>query len=104
MLKNVELASLVEIEITRGSVYSAPYSLLGFKVQVEGYDDRSLTLGVDFMNPLSVSKGDKNDKMIVRFVEPDLFVNEQGQTLEQPDSDDIVIDLPRQFPDPEALV
>ena len=94
----------MQIEINRGSIYSAPYSLLGFKVQVDGYDDKSLTLGLKFTNPLSVSKGDKNDMMIVRFVEPDLFVNEQGYTLQQPDSEDIVIDLPRQFPDSEALV
>lgn len=69
---------MVQIEINRGSIYSAPYSLLGFKVQVDGYDDKSLTLGLKFTNPLSVSKGDKNDILIVRFVEPDLFVNEQG--------------------------
>lgn len=42
-LDTIDLSSIVQAEIERGSDISAPYSRLKFSVLIKGYDERSLT-------------------------------------------------------------
>ena len=99
-LNQMDLSSIVQAEIERGSELSAPYSKLGFNVLIDEYTPRSITFRVKFENPLSVSTGTEPDTMKLKFVEPDLFVaKETGESLDMGDQEDIEMDLPRQFPD-----
>ena len=69
-LKDIDLASLIVVELERGSAYSAPYDFLDFTVNLKEFSDNSVTFNVDFMNPLSVSLvADEPDRMHITFVE-----------------------------------
>ena len=102
-LDNVDLSAFVQVEVERGSEFSAPYSQLGFKMSLTDYDVNSVSFKIDFENPLSVSQGRQSDIVHVYFPEPDMFIAKKtGLALslgEEEEDDQIEMDLPRQFPD-----
>ena len=61
-----------------------------------------MELKAKFEKPLSVSIGSKPDIMVIRFVEPELFISkETGKTL-LPDFE-IKKTIPKQFPDQDSF-
>lgn len=99
-LDTIDLSSIVQAEIERGSDLSAPYSMLGFNVLIKEYDARSITFKFKFEHPLSVSVGSEPDQMFMKFIEPDLFIaKDTGEPLDLGDQENIKTNLPRQFPD-----
>ena len=99
-LNQMDLSSIIQAEINRGSDISAPYSKLGFNVLINEYTSTSITFKVKFENPLSVSTGYEPDTMKLKFIEPDLFVaKETGEPLDLGEQAEIDMVLPRQFPD-----
>jgi len=46
-----------------------------------------------------VSRGDKQDRAELRFIEPDLFVSASGEVLDLGDQKVVKIKLPKQFPE-----
>ena len=70
---------------------------------IADYDPRSITFKVEFTSPLSVSTGDKPDKLQIKFVEPDLFVSaETGDAIDMGD-ERVEENIPRQFPDEDLF-
>ena len=56
---------------------------------------------VSFYKPLSVSIGEKPDKLVVDFVKPELFISKaSGKSL--PEDSEIDASIPKQFPDLET--
>ena len=53
-LQKVELSSVLQVDITRGSDTSAPSEKLVFDAAIQSYDSQSLTLKLTFENPLSL--------------------------------------------------
>ena len=99
-LNQMDLSSIIQAEINRGSDISAPYSKLGFNVLIDEYTSTSITFQVKFENPLSVSTGSEPDMMKLKFVEPDIFVaKETGEPLDYGEKAEVEMVLPRQFPD-----
>ena len=55
---------------------------MGFSFLLTQFDESSMLLKVKFEKPLSVSIGSKPDIMLIKFMEPDLFISkETGKTL-----------------------
>ena len=98
LLSDINLSSLVQVEVGRGSALSAPYSMLGFNLAVSGNTQNTIDLKINFENPLSVSTGDKPDKLFLKIVDPGIFISQDGQTLDMEGEDEKKIDLPKQFP------
>ena len=70
---------------------------LGFKVEMTSFTDIFTELKMIFDNPLSVSIGELPDRIIITFVEPELFISkETGKSL----APDKVLNhaIPKQFP------
>ena len=89
-LETIDLSSIVQAEIQRGSDISAPYSMLGFNVLIKEYDSRSLTFKFKFEHPLSVSVGSQPDEMHMKFIEPDLFIaKDTGEPLDLGDQENV---------------
>ena len=80
---SVDLQSIIRSEVRRGDPdTSAPMSKLGFTVSLVDYDVDRLSLKYSFDNPLSVSIGEQPDKLMIEFVEPQLFTSkETGKTM-----------------------
>ena len=72
----MNLFDLIEVEIQRGSEEtSASLSKLAFKASMISYNSDNIELKLDFESPLSVSKGDKADKLKISFLMPELFMS-----------------------------
>ena len=57
-------------------------SKLGFSVTLTSFDSKSGNFRFEFENPLSISKSENPDILIIEFIEPELFVSrETGKPL-----------------------
>ena len=97
--QEVDMSALLTAYVERGheDTSAEPISLT-FKALLTGYTSDSLFLKLDFGKPLSLSIGNKPDKLIISFRETDLFVSaESGKSLKRGTSIEMLI--PKQFPD-----
>ena len=78
---------------------SATYSQLKFTTTVIDYDDTSFTVKMGFISPPSVSLGETLDRIVVKFLKPELFVSKvtQKPLTTEGLSVKIVSEIPTQF-------
>ena len=72
----VDLLSIIRVDIVPGDEdSSASMDKLEAEIELVDYDDENIQLRLNFENPLYISTGDSPDKLIVSFIDPELFAS-----------------------------
>ena len=65
-------------------------------MKLVGYTNSSLKIQLKFENPLSISMGSQLDILVIKFIEPDLFVSKETNKPLNPDAE-TRSQIPKQF-------
>ena len=85
VLKNeVDLNRFMEFELIRGANDSALFEEIEYVVEISQFTARSMTLKLNFSDPLSISTGREPDIFRAKIIQPNLFISKQsGKTVKK---------------------